>query len=188
MTWTRTSSRSKVRECYSLKNREFEREVLKQGALAALSLSSRTLGPAPEQNLGRTDKPKRVVVIGAGLAGLAATHQLAGAGHDVTSLEATMRPGGLVQTLREPFSDGLWADAGAMFIPENHELTLRYLRPFNLPSSRSFPQGLVRVYYLRCRRFIVGEGEEAAWPFNLTPAERSLALNGMRQKHVIPGA
>ena len=36
-----------------------------------------------------------------------AAYELIQAGHDVTILEAQLRPGGRVLTLREPFSDGL---------------------------------------------------------------------------------
>ncbi|MEM9183205.1 MAG: FAD-dependent oxidoreductase, partial [Pseudomonadota bacterium] len=50
---------------------------------------------------------KRVLVVGAGLAGLAAAHELTRAGHNVTVIEATSRPGGRVRTLRQPFADGL---------------------------------------------------------------------------------
>jgi hypothetical protein len=39
-----------------------------------------------------------------------------------------MRSGGRVLTLREPFSDGLYADAGAARIPDNHDITLHYVR------------------------------------------------------------
>ena len=41
-------------------------------------------------------EPKRIVVIGAGWAGLAATSHLAKQGYDVTLLEAAPYPGGLV--------------------------------------------------------------------------------------------
>jgi NADPH-dependent 2,4-dienoyl-CoA reductase/sulfur reductase-like enzyme len=54
---------------------------------------------------------KKVLVLGAGLAGLAAGYELARAGHEITILEAQMRPGGRVLTLREPFSDGLYVEA-----------------------------------------------------------------------------
>ena len=63
--------------------------------------------------------------MGAGLAGLSAAYELDRAGHDVVVLEAQVRPGGRVQTLRSPFSDGLYAEAGAARIPDNHHLTLR---------------------------------------------------------------
>ena len=68
-------------------------------------------------------RPLRVVVIGAGMAGFAAADALVRQGHEVTVLEATMRPGGRVRTLREPFSDALFAEAGAGRIPTTHALT-----------------------------------------------------------------
>jgi monoamine oxidase len=161
------------------------RDFLKRSALAAaISAAAVETWSASREDLPRADKPKKVVVVGAGLAGLAAAYQLSEAGHEVTLLEASTRPGGLVQTLREPFSDGLYADAGAMFIPENHDLTLKYVNLFRLPLKPFFPQGLERVYYLRGKRFQVEEGEDADWPLALTPAERELGLVGIRQEYV----
>lgn len=46
----------------------------------------------------------RVVVVGAGMAGLVAADALLRAGHDPVVLEAQQRVGGRVYTLREPFS------------------------------------------------------------------------------------
>src|SRR6476646_10374274 len=71
--------------------------------------------------------PKKIIIIGAGMAGLSAGYELTQLGHDVTILEARARPGGRVQTLREPFDDGLYAEAGAARIPEDHNLTLKYV-------------------------------------------------------------
>jgi monoamine oxidase len=68
---------------------------------------------------------KKVLILGAGMAGLVAGHELSKLGHDVTILEARTRPGGRVHTLREPFSDGLYAEEGAARIPDEHELTLK---------------------------------------------------------------
>ncbi len=66
--------------------------------------------------------PKRVVVIGAGLAGLAAGYELMKAGHDVIVLEARNRPGGRVYTLRN-FADGLYAEAGGQaFYPQSFQI------------------------------------------------------------------
>jgi monoamine oxidase len=77
--------------------------------------------------------PKRVAVIGAGLAGLVAGYELAQAGHDVTILEARDRVGGRVLTLRTPFLDGHFAEAGAARIPPAHDLTVGYAARFGLP-------------------------------------------------------
>ena len=49
-------------------------------------------------------------------------------------LEAQQRVGGRVHTLREPFTDGLYAEAGAMRIPRSHDLTMAYFEHFRLPT------------------------------------------------------
>jgi monoamine oxidase len=47
---------------------------------------------------------KKIIVVGAGMAGLAAAYELLCAGHDPLILEAQQRVGGRVYTLREPLS------------------------------------------------------------------------------------
>ena len=91
-------------------------------------------------------------MLGAGMAGLVAAYELSKLGHDVTILEARMRPGGRVHTLREPFSDGLYAEAGAARIPDNHELTLKYVKEFELPLEPFYPSRLSAVRFDRGRR------------------------------------
>src|SRR5215204_3634569 len=102
------------------------REFLRHGLLATAALSISPLdravfglGPG---SLGRFGASKNVLIIGAGMAGLAAADELMRAGHHVTVLEARLRPGGRVHTLRAPFVDGLYAEAGAARIPEFHAL------------------------------------------------------------------
>ena len=86
------------------------------GSLAALSSAAcGPAGPAPDvappgDGGGR---PRRVVVVGAGLSGLVAATDLLKKGFDVTVLEAQARPGGRILTVREPFRDGLYVEAGA---------------------------------------------------------------------------
>jgi len=66
------------------------------------------------------------------MAGLTAGYELRRAGHEVTILEATQRVGGRVLTIREPFSDGLYGEAGAMRLPMSHMLTHAYIQKFGL--------------------------------------------------------
>ena len=77
-------------------------------------------------------RPKKVIIIGAGLAGLAAAYELLKAGHDPIILEAQQRVGGRIYTMREPFARGLYGEAGAMRIPRAHKLTLAYIEKFGL--------------------------------------------------------
>src|SRR5437870_2798273 len=119
------------------------REFLKVGLLAASAhLASQHGWSFVPKPLPPTASSKRILIIGAGLAGLVAAYELTQAGHDVTILEARMRAGGRVQTLREPFSDGLYAEAGAARIPDNHDLTLKYVKLFNVPLEPMYPSQL----------------------------------------------
>ena len=63
----------------------------------------------------------RVVVIGAGLAGLTAADLLVNAGCDVVVLEASDRIGGRVYTRGEGFVDGQHAEAGAEWVDTVHD-------------------------------------------------------------------
>jgi monoamine oxidase len=121
----------------------------------------------------RDGAPKRVVIVGAGMAGLVAALELARAGHDPLVLEARGRVGGRVHTLREPFTDGLYAEAGAMRIPRTHALTLAYCERFGLrltPFTMSNPKAYV---YLRGGRWRLGEvqADPGCLPFALAGAE-----------------
>lgn len=127
-----------------------------------------------------------MTVIGAGLAGLSAAYELTQLGHDVTILEARTRPGGRVYTVREPFSDGLYVEHGAMYIPSTHDLTLKYVSLFNLPLEPHFPpaRDLRTVEYVRGKRLSVKWPEEPLWPVDLTPEEKTLGLRGMYRKYL----
>src|SRR5205809_6329341 len=61
---------------------------------------------------------QRVIVAGAGLAGLTVADALARDGRAVTIVEARDRLGGRTWTVREPFLDAAFAALGAEFIDE----------------------------------------------------------------------
>jgi monoamine oxidase len=74
--------------------------------MAATGLSLRPTLALGDQSK-RRGAARKIIVVGAGLAGLSAAYELMQAGHDVTVLEAQLRPGGRVFTLRAPFSDAM---------------------------------------------------------------------------------
>jgi len=73
-----------------------------------------------------------VVVVGAGLAGLAAAVTLARAGVGVQVLEAEPRVGGRVLTVRAPFDGGVYAEAGGEFVDGGHQVLHDFLRAYGL--------------------------------------------------------
>jgi monoamine oxidase len=151
-----------------------QRAVLSLPALAALprlSSAAEAQAPAP----ARTGAPRKVIVVGAGLAGLAAAWELQQAGHDVTVLEAQNRAGGRVYTLRSPFSDGMYAEAGAVSFTDS-PVTRRYIDAFKLTIEPFRVNQRAAVYHLRGKRFEVTPGQPADWPFDLTPEEKMLGF------------
>ncbi|MFJ4654799.1 flavin monoamine oxidase family protein [Nocardia sp. NPDC088792] len=79
-----------------------------------------------DHGLPKATAPKKVIVVGAGPAGLTTGWLLKNAGHEVTVLEANSnRTGGRVKTFRGRFDDKrLYAEAGAMRLPDSHPLVL----------------------------------------------------------------
>lgn len=62
--------------------------------------------------VGQTSKPRKVIIVGAGMAGLAAAYELRRCGHIVQILELQERVGGRVKTFGEKdgFAKGLYVD------------------------------------------------------------------------------
>src|SRR6266545_1182510 len=166
------------------------RDFLRRSVIAAAPLvapsSPQTEG---QDRIGRAGASKKVIIIGAGLAGLSAAFELSRLGHEVTLLEARLRPGGRVYTLRDPFSDGMYAEAGAARIPDNHQLTLKYIKLFGLTLDPFEPGNLAQVAYIRGRRIKIPAGEEApltGLPGALTPEERKGSLADLWERYVTP--
>ena len=169
-------------------NRHSRREFLKLGALATASFCS-TARLASYQALTRSGPAKKVVIVGAGLAGLTAAYELIAAGHDVTVLEAQGHAGGRVRTLRDPLADGLYAELGAARIPDNHEWTLQYVKLFGLTLVPFYPTTNRSVTFLRNRRVESDPGtppDLRQFQLNLTPDELALGVNGIIDKALGP--
>jgi monoamine oxidase len=158
------------------------RDFLTRSALAAAALPflDTFARAGAVQDLERRGPARRVIVVGAGLAGLCAAYQLERAGHDVLVLEAQRRPGGRVETLRD-FAEDLCGETGATRIPEHHHFTLKYVKTFGLEMDPFLPPG-ASIYHLRGQRLVVRPGDKPEWPLRLPPEERALGLAGMTEK------
>jgi monoamine oxidase len=99
-------------------------------------------------------------------------------------LEARERPGGRVHTIRAPFQDGLYAEAGPMFIPGQHNLTLGYAKHFGL-TLVPFPQP-ANMVYLRGTRIANPGNAAAPWPVPLWPREAARGVLGMWNDYILP--
>ena len=100
--------------------------------------------------VGADESSRRVLVLGAGLAGLAAAYELKKAGIGVTVLEARAHPGGRVLTLRDPFADGLYAELGAEYLDASDEFDHRYCKEFGL---KVMTARLYDAIFVRGQRF-----------------------------------
>ena len=140
------------------------------------------------EGLPRRERRHRVIVVGAGLAGLAAAYELTRAGHEVLVIEAQERVGGRIQTLRAPFSDGLYAEAGGMRFPASHDLTMAYVRSFGLrtsPFTMGNPNCYVYMHGKRMRQWEFAR-DPGVLGFEVHPQEQGLLPSQLWQRALAP--
>ncbi|MBO9641233.1 MAG: FAD-dependent oxidoreductase, partial [Siphonobacter aquaeclarae] len=117
--------------------------------LAMAALGFLPEAPAKPFHLPRNEKPngKKIIILGAGLAGMSAAYELGKLGYDCTLLEARDRTGGRIWTVRKgtseteiggekqvcQFDEGYYLNAGAARIPHHHHLTVQYCRELKVP-------------------------------------------------------
>ncbi len=133
-------------------------------------------------------KRHRVLIAGAGMAGLAAADALLRSGHDPLILEAQGRVGGRILTLREPFEQGLYAEAGAMRLPKSHRLTQAYVERFALPTadfSASHPENVLHFNGRRLSRKEV-ESDPDQLGFDLADRERGRSVYALWEEALAP--
>ena len=109
---------------------------------------------------GRPRKAK-VLVLGAGISGLALGYELSRLGYDFHILEARDRVGGLVWTVREgtthteiggdrqqcAWDEGQWFNAGAWRIPYTHTGVLNYCKELGVPLEIFLNEGDASYFY-----------------------------------------
>ena len=137
----------------SLTRREFLHRAAGIGGSALLlnTLNAWGMGIASRVNappaLSGSGKGKKIVILGAGLAGMTAAYELGKLGYQVEVLEARPFAGGRCQTARKGFTlhelggeaqtcrfdDCLYINHGPWRIPLDHQSTLYYTKQFGIP-------------------------------------------------------
>uniref|UniRef100_UPI0021497AEA flavin monoamine oxidase family protein n=1 Tax=Tahibacter caeni TaxID=1453545 RepID=UPI0021497AEA len=108
--------------------RAARRRFLQQSAVAASALALAACAKvAPRPVSG-----EEVVIVGAGMAGLAAAWKLRRAGVPVRLIEAQTRCGGRMLSLRNHFADGQVCELGGELIDSGHERMRRLVRDLRL--------------------------------------------------------
>lgn len=113
------------------------KSFLKKSSLVGLGFSAMPF--YSKQN--RAERPvanprvkKKVIVAGAGIAGLCCAYELMKMGHEVVVLEAAGRYGGTVLSVHDGLADGLYADYGAEnFTKPGYENYWKYIDEFDIP-------------------------------------------------------
>jgi monoamine oxidase len=141
-----------------------------------------------KNGLQKTQTPKKIIIVGAGMAGLVSASLLKQAGHHVTILEASERIGGRIYTLRADFRDEQYLEAGAMRIPNTHLLTLEYIKKFRLPVNtfiNSTPNDIIYVRGIKTRLKIY-EQNPVILGFPVAPHERGKTATELLQTAIKP--
>jgi monoamine oxidase len=141
----------------ALTRRRFLKRVAAAGSvsLAYEAMTGLGLLAAPSQvpfNLSGRVSGVRVVILGAGLAGMTVAYELGKVGFDCRILEARPRPGGRVFTVRRgtiseedgpsqtaAFDQGQYFNAGPMRISHHHHTTLSYCRELQVATEVFVP-------------------------------------------------
>jgi monoamine oxidase len=108
----------------------------------------------------RSPPPVRasIVVVGGGLAGLVVAQTLTERGHDVRLLEAKERAGGRILTIRAPWRDGLFVEAGAMHVVGDPALLALCAAMGVALEQRPSTRGLAQVSFVSGKRTVAPPG------------------------------
>lgn len=137
-----------------------------------LSIALGASSPAAADIGGQGCTGKRVVVLGAGLAGLTAAYRLMSERHEVIVLEGQDRVGGRVLTVRDGFAAGGHAEMGATRIFSTHAATLKHIDLFSLGPLVPYDSGN-SAFYISGSRFVAPPAGQP-WPVaRMSEAEKA---------------
>lgn len=99
----------------------------------------------------------KIAIIGAGIAGLTASHELKKLGHDVEIYEATERAGGRSLLMQRPGTSD-WGDVGSQYFVGSYTNILRIIEEVGLSDKLRKVEGNIRVF--------TGSGPDEHFVFN----------------------
>ena len=142
--------------------------------------------------LGAAAGERPVVIIGAGLAGLAAAYELREAGINVRIAEQSDRAGGRIRTVRDVFDDGAWVDVGGQTSGPGYANVFYYARLFELefePQTvfRGRPQVLLDIGD-ELSAVSALRADPSRWPVALTAEEKAVAPSRLLAHYLAPVA
>jgi len=162
------------------------REFLRRMSLASAAplAAGPLLAQLDDASAVKPGRKLKVVIAGAGLAGLCAAYELEKRGHEYVILEADgSHIGGRVRTLR--LQDGLDGEAVAMRVPEEHQITRHYLqelgvglRPFVYTNENAWCN-------LRGHRARLKDVSTLTQHFKLTEREQKMSPTEMSDASVV---
>src|ERR1700744_1900237 len=112
------------------------REAIVGAAAAALATEAGTGTATAKTRSPRTTRRADVIVIGAGLAGLAAASDLAHAGHSVVVLEARDRVGG--RTLNHPVGHGEVVEVGGQWVGPGQDRIMARAKAHGIKTFKTY--------------------------------------------------
>ena len=134
-----------------MKRRDFLNLVGRAGGAGAVYQAMTAIGvlhrPLNEPlDLSGSGKGKKILILGAGLAGMSAAYEMRKLGYECRILEARGRPGGRCHSIRRgdveteidgktqtcTFDEGLYYNPGPMRVPADHLTTLNYCKEFDI--------------------------------------------------------
>jgi monoamine oxidase len=135
--------------------RTTRRDLLRDaGALGVAAIGVGAFGRFT--SAARAAAPARIVVVGAGLAGLTAAYRLKQAGYSAAIHEASDRIGGRCWTLRDVFEDGQIAEHGGELIDQGHTAIRQLAQQLGLQLDnllQAEQNGSEPTYYFDNRRY-----------------------------------
>jgi monoamine oxidase len=125
---------------------------------------------------------KSVVIAGAGLAGLSAAYELAKAGYKVTVVEARARAGGRLFTLREPFTEGRYVEAGGEIAGGNYKRFYNYIAELGVATEEV--EGEAPRLSMLMKGQLFKSDQPGPHPYGLTGEEATTNPPALLTKHL----